>query len=229
LHWTTHGFLDGHRHSSKVIQGFNLIVLDIDEGTTIEQVKTVLEGYTYHLYTTKSHGKVTNKNPNGDDRFRVVIPTSHILKMDADNYKQFMANIHEFLPFETDEQTGEIARKWESADSKVYFYNEGKLFDVLPFIPKTRMCEERKKAIKPIEGVTGIQRWFLLKINEDGNRNNHLFRFGVMLLEGGIELDDAEMHVEKLNELLDDPIDDERLRKTVFKSMARHSIKKGDT
>ncbi len=228
FHWSAHRYVDGHRHASKAIQGFNLIVLDIDKDCTIQEAQTVLSDYVYYIYTSKNHKVVSDKNPNGDERFRVIIPMSHHLRLDTENYKEFMKNIFEFLPFPSDEATGEIARKWESCKSaEVISHPDGELFDVLPFIPKTKKNQERKEAFKAIEGTSGIQRWFLAKILENGERNNHLQRFGYMLIDGGFTLDTAQMHVRDLNGKLDDPLDELELQKTVYLSMATHAAKKG--
>lgn len=227
FNWCAHRFVDGHRKASRAIQGFNLIVLDIDEGTSISVAQEVLKDYTYHIYTSKSHGKKCEKNPQGEDRFRIVIPTSHILKMDEENYKEFMSNVHEFLPFVADTQTGEIARKWEGCQSDLSLFNEGKLFDVLPFIPKTKKNQERQEAFKAIENTSGIVRWFLMKIKENGHRNNHLMQFGYMLIDGGITYEAAEYQVAQLNDMLDEPLTADELRLTVYKSMMTHLTRKG--
>lgn len=225
--WCAHHFVDKYRKGANAIQGFNLIAIDIDGTSTIQEAETVLEEYTYHIYTSKSHMTVCDKNPNGDKHyFRIILPMSHKLKLDEDTYKEFMANVHEYLPFEADTQTGEIARKWESNKGQV-FTNEGKLFDILPFIPKTKKNQERAEAFKVIEGTTGIQRWFLGKIIEEGHRNNNLFKFGAMLLDGGFDIIDAQSHVRDLNSRLPEPLDETELHKTVYVSMARHIQKKG--
>lgn len=226
-HWAAHRFVDGHRHASKAIQGFNLIVLDIDGGCTINEAQTVLEDYVYHIYSSKSHKVVSDKNPQGEERFRIVIPMSHHLKADPETYSEFMKNIHEFLPFPADTQTGEIARKWESCESTVCIFKDtGKLFDILPFIPKTKKNDERITQYKKIENSSGIQRWFLAKILEDGCRNNHLQRFGYMLMSGGYDVPTAQLQVQALNAMLPEPLAELELHKTVFSSMLTHATKK---
>lgn len=226
LNWCSHHFIDMHRASHNAIQGFNLICIDVDEGINLASAQSLLSDYTYHIYTTKSHRVINDKNPNGLDRFRIVFPMSHTLKMDATTYKEFMKNVHEFLPFPADTQTGEIARKWESFSGE-YHYNSGQLFDVLPLIPKTKKNEERIKAAKDIADCDGIERWFLTKISEDGDRNNHFQRYGYMLIDGGYDVVTAQTKVAQLNSLLPKPMSEKELFRTVYASMGKHAQRKG--
>ena len=85
MHWVNHYLLkgksgDGHRDGANVIPGFNCIVIDVDEGTTLEEVKVLMKEYTYFIHTTKRH---TDEN----HRFRLILPINYHLKLDEVEFK----------------------------------------------------------------------------------------------------------------------------------------------
>lgn len=224
-HWCSHHFIGGLRRTSNVIQGFNMIVLDIDGTCTLEQAKSVLNKYTYYIYTTKRHQLSVDGAP-AVDRFRIILPTSHELKLSPDEYKEFMNNVLETLPFETDEQTTQANRKWMSNPNATVFTNEGKLFDVLPFIPKTKKNEERKAFIDSTGNMDKLERYFFSTI-EEGNRNNTLFKYGAALIDAGRNLDDLVLKIQAFNKKLPKPIAEDELQATVIQSVTQKFYQKG--
>lgn len=217
--WCSHRFVDGTRRVTHVIQGFNMIVLDIDGTASIEAARAVLQEYSYHIYTTKRH---TETEP----RFRIVIPMSHTLKLSPEEYTEFMNNVLEYLPFDTDEQTTQANRKWLTNASSETFVNDGKLFDVLPFIPKTKKNEERKKFIDSTGSMDILERFFFSKA-EEGNRNNVLFKYGAALVDAGYDLDTINLKIKDFNSKLPKPIVAEELNNTVISSIIRKFSMKG--
>lgn len=218
-HWCNHHFVDGRRRQTHVIKGFNLIVIDVDGTTTIDQARAVLKDYTYHIYTTKRHTPEQN-------RFRIVLPTSHVLKFSCEEYKEFMDNVLEFLPFETDEQTTQANRKWLSNPNAQTWDNEGKLFDVLPFIPKTRKSEEFKKYIEDTGNLDTLERFFYRTIGE-GNRSNTLIRYAFALIDAGYELDAAVEKLKNFNNKISKPLPLDELTATVIQSMTKKFFQRG--
>ena len=218
-HWCNHHFVEGRRRLTHVIKGFNMIVIDVDGTATIEQAQSVLKEYTYHIYTTKRHTATQH-------RFRIVIPMSHTLKFSCDEYKEFMDNVLEFLPFETDEQTSQANRKWLSNPNAEVFNNEGKLFDVLPFIPKTRKSEEFKKYIEENSNLDTLERFFYRTIGE-GNRSNTLVRYAFALVDAGYELDAAVEKLKSFNNKIPKPLPMDELAATVIQSMTKKFFQKG--
>ncbi|AJF40725.1 DNA primase [Vibrio phage phi 1] len=223
--WCNHRFLEGLRRQTHVIKGFNLLVLDIDGTATLDETKKILEDYTYYIYTTKRHQLAEDGKPAAD-RFRIILPMSHVLKLNIDEYKEFMHNVLETLPFETDEQTTQANRKWLANKVAQVFTNEGKLFDVLPFIPKTKKNEERKQFIDTTGSMDKLERYFFSKI-EEGNRNNTIFKYGAALVDSGRGLDDLVLKIKSFNSKLPKPIPDEELNNTVIQSVTRQFYKKG--
>lgn len=217
FHWCNHGFLDQHRKEENAIPGFNLLVLDIDDGTSIETAKMLLADYTYHMYTTKRH-------TDAENRFRIVIPLSHELKMDALEYKEFMKNVFEWLPFKPDTQTNQRARKWLSCDGQ-YWNNEGELLDALQFIPKTSKNEERQAKMLDMQSLDNIERWFLQNTGT-GNRSNQLIKYALLLVDSGLDISLVSNKVLALNNKLADKLDETEILTTIMQSATRAFIDK---
>lgn len=218
LHWINHHLVagdngEGHRTEDNCKVGFSIVVLDVDSGKQLPEALELLAPYTYRIYTTKRHSA-------DNHRFRVILPMSHTLKLDAKDYAQFMANLAKWAPFEIDESTWQRSRKWESYNGETY-ENEGELLDVLPFIPRTGRNISYMQSMEGLSNLPALERWFIGKIAEGGGRNNLLFRYGAMLMSKGRPYIEAEAMVNELNKKLPNPLSQEELRRTVFTSMAR--------
>jgi len=57
------------------------------------------------------------------------MPLNYHLSMDAEEYKEFMANIAEWLPFEIDTAASQRSRKWLTHNG-THIYNDGQLLDM---------------------------------------------------------------------------------------------------
>lgn len=212
IHWTNHTFEDEHRSRNAVIPGFNLIVLDIDGSIPLSTAMMILEDTTAMFYTTKRHTEDEN-------RFRILIPTSHKLALDTEEYGIFMDAVMESFPFEIDESCREPEKKWLANDGEVYF-TEGKLFDVIPFIPRTSKFDKRVEAMKEFENFDGLERW-IMQNTGDGNRNKQLFRFAMLLADTGADYDEVEEAVIQLNSKLVDKLQESEIRSTIMKAVAK--------
>lgn len=211
-HWVAHHLISGYRTEENCIAGFNMAVIDVDDSVSIDTVKLLLKDYTYLLYTTKRHTTQTN-------RFRVVLPLSHVLKLDANDYKEFMNNIYEWLPFEVDTQTNQRSRKWLTHAGSCE-YNQGTLLDALLFIPKTSKNEERKKVILDQQSLTNLERWFIGNTGT-GNRSNQLIKYALMLVDSGMSIDSIRNNVIALNSKLADKMDDAEILSTIVVTAAK--------
>lgn len=216
--WTNHHTLAGHRSNNDMTKGFNMVVLDIDDETTIQEVQFLLKDYTYLIHTTKRH-QVPDENGKAIDRFRVILPTNYQLDMEEDDYHQFMLNLRDWLPFNgLDESTFQRSRKWACTENCQTFTNEGKLLDVLPFIPQTSRSEEFKKSQVNLTSLSNIERWFANRMM-DGNRNNSLAQYGFMLLDAGFSVSDIGVILLEFNGKLDNPLDEAEILSTVMVSI----------
>lgn len=221
-HWINHFLVandkgERNRNEENCLPGFNLIVIDIDGTIQMDAAKLLLKDYKFHLYTTKSH-------TDQENRFRMVFPTNYELQMNAAEFKEFMANIYTWLPFAVDDTTGQRSRKW-ACHPMHYEYNDGQLFDVLPFIPKTSKNEERKKRLETQQQLDNLDRWYLNNTG-DGNRNNMLLRYAMLLVDTGFNLGEIQAKVLHLNSQMADKLDDAELFNTVLKTVANRLINK---
>lgn len=194
-------------------EGFNLIVLDIDHfgSINLEWVKEYFAKYYYFIYTTK-------RSTDEDPRFRLVLPIKYTLYLTADNFKSFMENFCEDLPFSgLDEGTFQRARQWLTNEGITYVNDsvDLELFNPTKYIPNTSQCEELKATYKPYEKLDHIERWFILHATE-GSRNNHLFRYARLLLDKGLTPQQVHDKVMDLNSRLSIPLSEEELNYTVL-------------
>lgn len=213
IHWLNHHLLDGetaegYRKEENAIPGFNMVVIDIDGTATLEMAKSILKDYKYLMYTTKSH------TPQ-EHRFRVLLPTNYQLKLDQEDFKQFMRNIFEWLPFEVDTVTGQRARKWMACSSGNHWYNDGKLLDVVPFVPKTSKNDEHQKILGDLKSLSNLERWFVMNTGS-GNRSNQMIRFGLMLVDAGKEPEDIQNSLLALNNKLADKLGELEIANTIM-------------
>ncbi len=217
FHWINHALDkgnsgDGHRNEDNVIPGFNMLVIDVDKGTDIRVAQELLKEYTWHMYTTKRH-------TDDEHRFRIVLPINYRLELDAEDYRDFMANVFAWLPFEVDAQTNQRARKWLSCAGQ-YGYNEGKLLDALQFIPRTSRNDEFRANVVKLENLDNLERWFAQRM-VNGNRNNHMLRFAMALVDSGLPYQEIERRVLAFNQKLDNKLGNDELQQTVLVTAAR--------
>jgi hypothetical protein len=216
-HWITHHTVNGHRDEESLIPGFDMIVLDIDKGTTIQEVKSLLKDYKFLLHTTKRHSA-------NHHRFRIIMPLNYHMTMEADEFKEFMHNIAEWLPFEIDAQAGQRARKWMTHNGK-HFYNDGNLLDARLFIPKTAKNDERQKVVQTYQSLTNLERWFVQN-STSGNRNNQLLRYSLLLVDMGLPADQVRVAVVAMNNKLSDPIPETEIDSTIMVTATKAFIKR---
>lgn len=217
MHWVAHHLNGGYRSGENIIPGFNLVVIDVDGGVNMSTAKLLLNGYKFLMYTTKRH-------TDDEHRFRIILPTNFELKMDGKDFKEFMSNVFDWLPFDADRSAGQRERKWLSHAGH-FEYQDGELFDVLPFIPKTSKNEERKTLLDSQQSMDNLERWVINNIG-DGNRNNMLLRFGMILVDGGFDFEAIRTRVLGLNDKIADKLDEAELMATVMITVAKNLAKR---
>ena len=226
VHWTNHTFKGGHRAIENLIQGFNVIVVDVDSGTPLHIAHSLLAEYKFATYTTKRH-----QTEGHGDRYRIVIPMNYTLHLDRDDYKQFMNNVLNWLPFPapTDEGANQPERKWESFAGGQFFLNtvpqgpdkpEPELLDVLPFIPRTSINDKHMESQKELASLDNLERWFAQRIAM-GNRNNQMIKFALALVDGGLGLLEVERAVRGFNAKLSDPMEEDELDSTIMVTVSK--------
>lgn len=214
MHWANHKFKGGHRAEENVFAGFNLVVIDVDEGISLEACHELLKEYKFMTYTTK-------RSTDEANRFRLILPINYQLTLDSDEYKEFMNNVMGWLPFKTDESANQRAKKWESYAKGKYHYNlEGELLDALPFIPKTSKNAEYVKQFQQVQSMDNLERWFAQRI-ASGNRNNQMLKFAMALVDSGMDLIAVSNQVKSFNEKLSNKLDEKEIDSTILVSVAK--------
>jgi hypothetical protein len=123
-----------------------------------------------------------------------------------------------------DRATNQRARKWMSNDGH-YEYNEGELLDALPFIPKTSKNEERKQLLDSQQSMDNLERWVINNIG-DGNRNNMLLRYAMLLLDAGFDFEAIRVKVIELNNKIADKLDESEIMATIMITVAKNLSKR---
>lgn len=223
MHWCNHRFKNEHRAEENAVPGFNLLVLDIDGGTTLQAVHDLLAEYKFLTYTTKSH--IEDEEDMEDDHcFRLILPMNYILELDSEEYKEFMDNVVSWLPFKLDESANQRSRKWATHDGNFHF-NDGTLLNVLPFIPKTAKNEEYKAGFKAVESHDNLERWFAIRM-ASGNRNNQMLKYALALVDGGVDLIEVGKRVHAFNAKLSNALTETEIDSTIMTTVAKRFQKK---
>lgn len=214
MHWCNHGFRNNHRSEDNVISGFNMIIIDVDGGVSLETAHELLRDYKFMTYTTKRHTEEEN-------RFRLIFPMNYVLELDTDEYKEFMNSFMSWLPFQTDESANQRAKKWETFDSGEYHYNlEGELLDVLPFIPKTSRNEQLKLENQKLDSLDNLERWFAQRI-ASGNRNNQMIKYALALVDSGMSLIEVSKQVHAFNAKLNNALPSDEIDSTIMVTVSK--------
>ncbi len=218
MHWCAHHLNRGHRSDDNVKPGFNMIVIDVDNGVSLDTAKFLLKGYKCMFYTTKRH------QTEGEDRFRIIFPTNYTLRLDADDYKEFMRNFYDWLPFGVDDGTCDRPRKWMTHDAGVD-YLEGEIVDVVPFIPKTAKADEHRKSVMDLKDMSNVERWFVQKTGK-GNRSNQLVKYALMLVDTGQDFASIQDAVMNLNNKLPNKLDEAEVYATIMRTVGNKISKR---
>lgn len=210
--WVNHHLQGGYRKTENALPGSNLVVLDVDGTCSLSLAQELLKDYTYFIHTTKSHTDTEN-------RFRIVLPLNYVVKMDVDDYREFIDNIRRWLPFEVDPCSNQIAKAWTTYENCDYYYNDGELLEALKFIPKTRRNEEFIKDSQKVGSLDSLERWFAQKISK-GNRNNNFLKYALALVDSGFDLAEVRSRVLHFNKQLDAPLEVGEIESTILRTVA---------
>lgn len=216
-HYTAHHFNNGHRAAADVLEGFNLVIIDVDNGVNIKTAQMLLQNYKCMFATTKRH---TDKN----HRFRIIFPLSHVVRLNTQNFSKFMENVFNWLPFSVDTAAKDIARKWQSHNGQ-YQYQDGELLDAMLFIPQTKKEEEQSQKIMDHESLSNLERWFFLN-TDIGNRSNQLIRYALALVDSGYNIEGVRNSIQSFNSKLKDPLPDDEINSTILVSAAKAIAKR---
>jgi len=123
----------------------DLIILDIDDGITIDDAKHMFQKYKYFICTTKSHR--LDKKGLTCDRFRVILQSNDIPKGDA--YFDFTRELESLYPF-IDKQVNTKTGAFLGHNGCTWWYNDGKLFECAPLLEISRARKVARENLKEI-------------------------------------------------------------------------------
>ena len=218
-HWINHHVHDGHRHEASIIPGCNMVILDIDSGVSVQTVNLLLKDYKYLIYTTKRH--TANHH-----RFRVILPLNYHVALDDQEFKDFMSNIYEWLPFPVDTATGQRSRKWLTHKGHYHYSKGEEVLDAMLFIPKTSKNDERNQIVQTHQSLNNLERWFIQN-SDNGNRNNQLIKYALVLVDMGNTIDQVRNNVLAMNDKLDNKISEKEVDSTIMITASKAITKRG--
>jgi hypothetical protein len=173
-----------------------------------------MKDYRFMTYTTKRHA-------DDQHRFRLILPMNYVLKLESQPYKEFMNSLMDWLPFSSDEAANQRSKKWETYSKGQFHYNDGQLVDALPFIPSTSRNAEHNSAMKQLQSLDNLERWFAQRI-ASGNRNNQMIKFALALVDSGMDLMEVNTRVFDFNRKLSNPLAKEEIERTIMVTVAKH-------
>jgi hypothetical protein len=158
------GFRHGKRNNEHTEPYSNIIILDIDEGMTLDYAKEVFADYYSIITTTRNHQK--EKNGVVADRFRVVLLSDKYLFTNPDNYKGLMHNMQKYYGFTLDEACFDKAHIYYSNPSEVWKGNGIKKFEISKLIPREdeRGRKKQKNLVYEPEDGGVLKAWFYQEV-----------------------------------------------------------------
>lgn len=213
--YSAHTFKDGHRNNDNAIEGFELLMLDVDSGTPLDIARLLLDNYTYLIATTKSHNK--EKKGVVCDRYRIILPMKNRLELSKEQYTKFMTNLMEDMPIELDPACKDAARFYYGASGE-YWYNEGELFDADKYIPNTQEEEQYIKQGKTLAkgNISGISQYIIR--NESNGRNSSLIKLALLLARNGYRENELKEEILRVNKQFNNPLSESELERTILRS-----------
>ncbi len=204
-------FKNDYRSSDNYINNMsNCIILDFDDGITIDEFKKSAN-FAYAIGTTKSHN--IEKNGVICERFRVIIPTETAISLNSEDYSNMMSEL--FLEYtEADKACKDTARAYSGFTGAEVQIKRGDYFCwenyFKSYLDKKEIMrrwqqKERERAVKNFENEDTKIDWYrenwlndkmrsILKIDEkftSGNRNNSLYSYARFFKD--LELVDSEI------------------------------------
>ncbi len=224
-------FLNEYISDKNYLSEQNLIIIDVDDGITIEETKSLFKNTIYMIATTKSHNKPKGKDQIVNDRFRLVLPTVSKFHLKPEVYKATYMNILGALGMSAaDTQCMNASRWYYGFPEGEHWYNEDKdaeLLDIRPFIPDTAEqlsgTDNVEKFIMTSSSGAGddgndvdtriaaAYTWFLSRTS-NGTRNEMIFKLGMMIKEH-YSNQDPEYHIRKFNSILSEPLRETEIMK----------------
>lgn len=129
----------------------NILILDVDDGCSIDEAKKIFKEYKYFICTTKSHRQ--DKKGVICDRFRVILCSNNIPK--GDIFFDFIKEMELKYPF-IDKQPNCKTGAFLGHAKCDYWYNDGKEFDCSPLLELSQARKQLKATPQQKEIIEDI-------------------------------------------------------------------------
>lgn len=235
------------KESNTILNKTNCIMLDFDDGLTLEKAKKIFDVYNVIIATTKSHQK--EKNGIICDRFRVILPTDYFEDITIEDYKQMMSLL--ILRYGSDNATKDVARYYYAYLESEIFINYGVNFDIKLLLKQSKMFykinnqnKQKEKEVKKLgvnlnminnqysNSCETKAEWFykyshtqqMLNYFEfdkrfgAGGRNTYLFGVAKHFQDNGCDSDFIKYEVLWINSQ-GDGLDETEIERTIFRSI----------
>ena len=220
---------DGYITDANYLKEQSLFIIDVDEGLTLEDAKSLFQNLTYLITTTKSHQK--DKNGVICDRFRLIFPTVSTFHLEPEIYKEMYVNVLNSLGMELADSKCRNASRWYygNPDGEHWYNITDQKLDIRHYIPHSAEKQQADQAISRFEDgdapsdfrISGAIRWFLSNTSK-GNRNDNFFAL-CMILKNKIKAPDWDTWAEHANTCLSEPQTKSEVRSTINSAARRHN------
>jgi len=96
----------------------------------------------------------------------------------------------------------------------------------MQFIPQTKKSEEMTLRRQQVSSMSNLQAWFFRKIGE-GNRNNVLLKYGLVLVDNGYDIDSVRNAVVDFNNKVTDPLPEAEIHRTLMITITKRMAELG--
>jgi len=221
----------------------SLLILDVDDGLTLDEAKSFFSGSKVLISTTRNHRKL--KNDVLCDRYRVILPLKSPITCSAAEYTKVMALLMEEKFTFTDDSCKDASRMYFGYAGAEHFYLDGLPFDFnkyLKIVKKVDAIRANKKVsshnTRPkqrkafVAHPESTQKGFYertwctpemliaLKFEEkfvSGNRNNALLSWIKFFKDIGFSDSEVREVIFYINSS-GDSIEESEIEKTIFRS-----------
>lgn len=195
FNYSATSFVNEYRTSSNALPGQDVVILDFDEGMTLDEAKMKFSAFKAVIGTTRNHQ--VSKNGVICDRFRVAIQCSP-MSLNVEEYKQMMITVTDI--FGSDPACKDMARMYYgNPNADVYETDGTELFDWEEYWMRTQVriaresrmytayCEENKidESTTPDER-RDIRRGYAQRVLVPSNRDNALFAIASICRNDGL-------------------------------------------
>jgi hypothetical protein len=193
----------GNHRNTAHFESVSTMVLDVDSGVTMDEVRQRLMGFRYAIVATKSHRKEKDGKPPCD-RFRVVLWLDKPITDAAEYAAAWAWAVERFTGNKADPATKDVARFYFSSPADaVTFVGEGATMFVPPSLPRPialgAVIKGQDSSRSLAGGSEAFERFASKGHVESGFRHRRLIHWANAAYEAGLGEADAIEHVWRRN------------------------------